>query len=80
MRAAIGGMPRPVIRANSLALIPWGETAESVPKPIFTPSRTALRNIAERAAIAARALAAISGGNLSSLPPIHSPASSVGTR
>ena len=33
----MGGMPSPVIRANSLALTPWGETAESVPKPIFTP-------------------------------------------
>ena len=80
LSAAIGDMLRPVISANSRPLIPWGETAESVPKPIFTPSRTAVRNIAERAAIAARALAAISGGNLSILPMIHSPASSVGTR
>ena len=74
------GMPSPVMRANSLALTPWGETAESVPKPIFTPSRTAVRNMVERAAIAALALAAISGGNLSARLLAHSPASRVGTR
>ena len=43
----MGGMPSPVMRANSLALTPWGETAESVPKPIFTPSRTAARNMVD---------------------------------
>ena len=80
LRASTGDIPSPVIRANSLALIPWGETAESVPKPIRTPSRTAVRNISERAASAALALAAISGGYFSSLPPIQSAARRVGTR
>ena len=61
-RAAAGVMPRLTIRPNSCALRPWGLTAESVPKATFTPSASARRKLAERAATAARALAAISGG------------------
>jgi hypothetical protein len=60
--AAAGLMPSETISANSSAEVPCGETPASVPNAIFTPDFSARRNVSERAAIAARALAAISGG------------------
>ena len=69
-----------LVVVKALAESPWGETPASVPNAMRTPSRRARRNVSERAASAARPLTAISGGSLSALPPIHSPARSVGTR
>ena len=68
------------MKPNSCAFRPCGETAESVPKAIFTPIFTARRNISSWAANAAFALAATGGGKRSSLPPVHCPAMQVGTR
>ena len=63
-RAKRGCRRHPVLdeQPNSCALSPCGLTAESVPKAIFTPAFSARSNAAERAASAACAFVAISGG------------------
>src|ERR1051325_2133801 len=60
--ASIGFMPRSTINLNSFAFCPCGYTAASVPNEIFTPSFNALRNMSERAAVAAFAFACSAGG------------------